>query len=66
MNTASWVIKRKSDGMVLLETYNKRLVDRLNTTRYEAVPILDYLYSLNRPIREQEAMLQRANEKGAI
>jgi hypothetical protein len=46
--TTSWVIVRKADGDVLFETYNRSLIAKLNTERYEAIPILQYLYSLNR------------------
>ena len=45
--TASWVIREKSTGRVIAETFNLDLVDALNTVRYEAVPIKDYLVSLN-------------------
>lgn len=48
MKTASWVIREKTTGRVICETFNPRLVAALNTDKYEAVPILDYLVSLNR------------------
>lgn len=47
MRTASWVIKVKETGEVLFETFDKRKVAALNTEKYEAVPILDYLVSIN-------------------
>jgi hypothetical protein len=43
----SWVIKEKATGRVICETFDKALVARLNTEKYEAVPILKYLESLN-------------------
>src|SRR5690606_34619260 len=46
----SWVIKEKATGKVICETFNASLVAMVNTvdtSRYEAVPILDYLASLN-------------------
>lgn len=46
--TASWVVKEKGTGAILFETFNARVVAALNTARYEAVPILDHLASLNR------------------
>jgi hypothetical protein len=49
---SSWVIRQKDTGKVIAETYDNRLVGRLNTERYEAVPILQYLGELNRTIRE--------------
>ena len=50
MKTASWVIREKATGRVILETFNPKLVAALNTARYEAVPILDYLVEINRQI----------------
>jgi hypothetical protein len=46
MKTASWVIYGR-DGKPLFETFNEKLVKALNTKRYEAVPILQHLVSLN-------------------
>lgn len=48
MKTASWVVREKATGRVIMETFNARVVKALNTAKYEAVPILDYLQSLNR------------------
>lgn len=48
MKTASWVIRNKETGAVLFETFSRKLVDALNTQKYEAVPILAYLGSLNK------------------
>lgn len=48
MKTASWVIRERETGRVICETYNPKAVAALNTARYEAIPILDYLMSLNR------------------
>lgn len=52
MRTASWVIREKGTGKVLFETFDKRKVDALNAARYEAVPILEHLASLNRPHKQ--------------
>jgi len=46
--TASWVIREKSTGNVILETFDRKKVDALNTEKYEAVPIGEYLGGLNR------------------
>ena len=46
--SASWVIRQKATGVVVMETFNAALVGKLNKERYEAVPILEYLVSLNR------------------
>lgn len=50
MRTASWVIRERATGRVILETFNAKLLDRLKP-EYEAVPILEYLQSLNRRIK---------------
>mgnify|MGYP000228660073 FL=1 len=47
MKTASWVIKVKATGRVLFETFNTTIPERLNKERYEAVPILEHLATLN-------------------
>jgi hypothetical protein len=46
--SASWVIRNKETGEVLFETFDKRKVDALNTVKYEAIPIQQYLASLNK------------------
>jgi hypothetical protein len=43
----SWVIRNKATGEVLFETFDKRKVDALNISKYEAVPIGDYLSAIN-------------------
>lgn len=48
MQTASWVIREKATGKVLFETFDRKKVEALNIDKYEAVPILEYLASLNR------------------
>lgn len=47
--TTSWVIREKATGTVICETFDARKVKALNTERYEAVPIVEYLASLNAP-----------------
>lgn len=46
---ASWVIKEKATGNVILETFDKAKVDALNTDKYEATPIGKHLASFNKP-----------------
>jgi hypothetical protein len=53
MVTASWVIREKGSKRVICETFDKRVVERLNTVTYEAVPILDYLVEFNANARNQ-------------
>lgn len=50
----SWVIIRKADNAVLFETFNRKVVTALNTTKYKAVEIQTYLADLNRRIKEGE------------
>jgi hypothetical protein len=52
-NPASWVIRDKSNGDVLLETFDTKKVDALNTEKYEAVPIIEHLGSINKAIQEK-------------
>jgi hypothetical protein len=44
---ASWVIKEKATGRVIMETFDPAKVKALNTVKYEAVPILKHLVGLN-------------------
>jgi len=52
MKTASWVVREKSTGTVIFETFNQAIVDALNCEKYEAVPILTYLQEVNRTARD--------------
>jgi len=45
--TASWVIREKNTGRVVAETFDAAKIKALNTSKYEAVPIGEYLSSLN-------------------
>ena len=45
--SASWVIRERDTGKVLFETFDKRIPTAINAVKYEAVPILEYLVSLN-------------------
>ena len=44
---ASWVIKNKQTGEVIMETFDKKKVEALNTDKYVAVPIKEHLASPN-------------------
>jgi len=46
-NPASWVIRNKETKEVIMETFDFRKVEMLNTAKYEAVPIVKYLAELN-------------------
>lgn len=45
--TASWVVKNKKTGEVLFETNQKSVADKIDASKYEAVPIGEYLGSIN-------------------
>jgi hypothetical protein len=45
----SWVLRNKATGEVICETFDLAKVKLLNTAKYEAVPIQEYLASLNKP-----------------
>lgn len=45
--TASWAIVDRATGNAVFETYRREVVQRLDTAKYEAVPILRHLASLN-------------------
>jgi len=45
--TTSWVIREKETKTVIMETFDPMKVKALNTEKYEAVPIREYLASMN-------------------
>ena len=47
MKTASWIIRNKTTREVISETFSPATVAALNTAKYEAVPIGEYLASIN-------------------
>lgn len=47
MKTASWVIREKVSKKVIMETFDPQLVAALSSKKYEAIPILQYLQSIN-------------------
>lgn len=51
----SWVIREKATGRVLFETFNRKVAAAINQSKYEAVPIGEYLAGLNSSIREERA-----------
>ena len=61
--SASWVIRDKTTARVICETYASKKVAALNTIKYEAVPILEYLQQLNRDIQQQRTHKDYINRK---
>lgn len=48
--TASWVIIRTATGEAIFETFNASTAAQINQEAYRALPILEYLQTLNRAI----------------
>ncbi len=44
---SSWVIVNKGTGLAVFETFHKATADAINERLYRAVPILQYLISIN-------------------
>lgn len=51
LRTASWVIVNKETGVAVFETYQESVTLKLNTAKYEAIPVLNYLQQLNRSLK---------------
>lgn len=47
----SWIIRNKATKEAIAETWLPQVVAAINTAKYEAVPILNYLYELNATIK---------------
>jgi len=47
MKTASWVVVSRVTGEAVLETFNRNIAAAVNREKYEVVPILRWLNSLN-------------------
>ena len=45
--TTSWVIVRLADGKAIAETFLPHVASSVNKAKYRAVPILEYLVSIN-------------------
>jgi hypothetical protein len=45
---ASYVIVDRVTGKAVAEFYDAAIVAKVNRARYDVMPILEYLYSLNR------------------
>lgn len=44
---SSYVVRQKDNGKTIMETSNLDVIARLNTNKYEAVPVLEHLANLN-------------------
>jgi hypothetical protein len=48
MKTASWIIVNLATNQAVFETFNENTAKAINTKLYRAVPILEWLVSLNK------------------
>lgn len=48
---ASWVVVSKATGEAVFETFQKKLVDKVNLEKYDVMPIHDYLIFVNKKIK---------------
>lgn len=53
MKTASWVIVNIATGQPVFETFNENTANAVNARLYKAVPILEWLQSLNKLPQDQ-------------
>ena len=51
VNPPSWVITRKSDGDIVMETFSKSVASKINTDKYDVTPIYQYLTELNKKVK---------------
>lgn len=47
MESKSWVVISKETGEAVLETFDRKVADAVNTKKYTVKPILEHLQSLN-------------------
>lgn len=47
----SYVIVDKRTGQSVCEIWQKSVADKINTDKYRAVPIMEYLQQINRDIK---------------
>lgn len=59
----SWIIREKASGEVVMETFDKKVVDALNTVKYEAVPAREYLAGLNTPADQNQINSEAATDQ---
>ena len=44
---ASWIIKRRDTGEIVMETFSAEIADAVDPSRFIVTPILQHLVSLN-------------------
>ena len=48
---SSWVIVEKATNKAIFETFSKKVANAINRRNYEVMPILAYLQSFNKGIK---------------
>lgn len=51
IKTTSWVVVNKTTRTAIFETFKQNVAKAINTEKYEALPIEDYLIELNTRIQ---------------
>jgi hypothetical protein len=54
MKNASWVVVEIATEDVVCELWNAKTVECLDTSKYKAVPILQFLQEFNRKVKEND------------
>ena len=47
----SWVIVRRSDQAVILETFSEQVTQAVNLKKYQVLPIMQYLQNFNKGLK---------------
>lgn len=55
MTTASWVIVDIKTGKAVMETWNKKIADAVDTKKYVVVEVLEYLVGVNAKIKKEKS-----------
>ena len=45
----SWIVRDRDTGRGVLETFDRRVADAINTEKYDVVPALQHLQECNTP-----------------
>lgn len=51
--TTSWVIIASADNRAIFETWSEKTAKAINTKKYKAIPIKEYLSTLNAQIKKE-------------
>lgn len=61
---ASYVIVSKGTGKAVFETFHRKIAVRINTAKYEIVPIKEWLIRLNAAIASGKESFPYSKAKG--